>query len=221
MNHFLKHTDVLIHPWDRRNELPRLVNHIASPELDCLLHPVLWKRGALSRKDSHCSVLSSKRTGRGGVGGDGVWLALALAFLHSNLSEAQSESKKKKKKVERERERKWASTVTIRYRKCFDWHAGRIMLATPRNFTKCRPQVRVPRVCLRQKLKVRIYLKGMCAFSKLHKRIDCLLLCLLALQNRLFFITVSSQEYCVEAVNIQYKIQLKNSLLRNSDKLKV
>lgn len=51
----------------------------------------------------------------------------------------------------------------------------------------------------------------MCAFSKLHKWIDCLLLCLLALQNRLFFITVSSQEYCVEAVNIQYKIQLKNS----------
>lgn len=33
-----------------------------------------------------------------------------------------------------------------------------------------------------------------------------------------FSLTVSSQEYCVETVNIQYKIQIKNSLLRNSDK---
>lgn len=40
------------------------------------------------------------------------------------------------------------------------------MLATPRNFTECRPQVRVPRIHLRQKLKVCIYLKGICAFSK-------------------------------------------------------
>lgn len=184
MNHFLKHTDVLIHPWDRRNELPRLVNRIASPELDCLLHPVLWKRGALSRKDSHCSVLSSKRTGRGGVWGgmEFDWRWLWLFYIPICLRH-RARAKKKKKSGERERERKWASTVTIRYRKCFDWHAGRIMLATPRNFTECRPQVRVPRVCLRQKLKVRTYLKGMCAFSKLHKWIDCLLLCLLALKK--------------------------------------
>ena len=182
---------------------------------------MLWKRHAVSRKDSYCSVLSSKRTGgRGGLGGEFDWRWLWLFCIPICLRHWAGA----KKQRERERAGAWTSTASA-VQKVFwvsDWHAGKIMLATPRNFTECRPQVRVPRIHLRQKLKVCIYLKGICAFSKFTNEMT-IYFCTYRHKKKMgwFSLTVSSQEYCVETVNIQYKIQIKNSLLRNSDKCKV
>lgn len=80
------------------------------------------------------------------------------------------------------------------------------MLAAPRNFPECRPQVRVPRVCLRLEGKVCIYLKGMCLFKSYKMQWLFTFVIIGFKKNRLGFIIVSSQEYCVEAISVPGQI---------------
>lgn len=163
----------------------------------------------------YCSVLSSK----GAEGKKG----LSLTGVGSGFSAFQTVwgtewEEKKERKQESEH-------GLVRYRKCF-WLACRKDHVS--NSQKLhRMQTPGKRSYSLSEIEIKsLYIfkgNGWVFFFFLISQIQGLLIFVIIgfWKHMVVFITVSSQECCVEAVNIQYKIQLKNSFLRNSDKLKV